>query len=72
MKPSEIRALSDAELLNSLEDAVQKLFTLHFQRTTSNLVSTAELRNTRRDIARLRTILAERQRRPAEKKAAEQ
>ena len=62
VKPSEIRALSDSELLNELESAVQKLFNLHFQRTTQNLESTAELRKTRRDIARLRTILAERRR----------
>lgn len=62
MKPAEIRALSDAELVNELETAVQKLFNLHFQRTTQNLESTAELRNARKDIARLRTILAERRR----------
>lgn len=62
MKPAEIRALSDTELLNELENVEQKLFNLHFQRTTQNLESTAELRKTRRDIARLRTILAERQR----------
>ncbi len=60
MKPAEIRALSDTELLNELESAVQRLFNLHFQRTTQNLESTAELRKTRKDIARLRTILAER------------
>jgi large subunit ribosomal protein L29 len=62
VKPAEIRALSDAELVNELETAVQKLFNLHFQRTTQNLESTAELRNARKDIARLRTILAERRR----------
>ena len=62
MKPTEIRALSDAELANELENTVQRLFTLRFQRTTQNLESTAELRKTRRDIARLRTLLAERQR----------
>lgn len=74
MKPAEIRALSDAELLNELENSVQRLFSLHFQRTTQNLESTAELSKTRKDIARLRTILAERQRAgdaaPAEKKEA--
>lgn len=62
MKPAEIRALSDTELVNELEIAVQKIFNLHFQRTTQNLESTAELRNARKDIARLRTILAERRR----------
>ena len=61
MKPAEIRALSESELLNELENAEQRLFSLHFQRTTQNLESTAELRKVRRDIARLRTILAERQ-----------
>jgi len=60
VKPAEIRALSDAELLNELETAEQRLFNLHFQRTTQNLESTAELRKTRRDIARLRTILGQR------------
>ncbi len=67
MKPAEIRALSDTELLNELENAVQKLFNLRLQRTTQNLESTAELGNTRRDIGRMRTILAERQRSPAGK-----
>ena len=62
MRPAEIRALSDTELVNELENAVQKLFNLHFQRTTQNLESTAELGKTRRDVARLRTILAERRR----------
>ena len=70
MKPAEIRALSDAELVNELETAVQKLFNLHFQRTTQNLESTAELRNARKDIARLRTILAERRRSQAVEAAA--
>ncbi len=62
MKPAEIRALSDTELLNELENASQRLFSLRFQRTTQHLESPAELGKTRRDIARIRTILAERQR----------
>jgi len=61
VKPAEIRALSESELLNELETARQKLFNLNFQRVTQNLESTAELRKTRRDIARLQTILVERQ-----------
>ena len=70
MKPAEIRALTDAELITQLETAVQRLFTLHFQRTTQNLESPAALRNTRRDVARLRTILTERQRALASSTAA--
>lgn len=71
MKPAEIRALSDTELLNELETAMQKLFNLHFQRTTQNLESPAGLKNTRKDIARLRTILAERRRGQAVEAASE-
>jgi large subunit ribosomal protein L29 len=62
VKPSEIRALSDTELFNELENAEQRQFNLRFQRTTQNLESTSELGKTRKDIARLRTILGERQR----------
>ena len=60
MKPAEIRALSDAELLNELENAQQRLFNLHFQRTIQNLDSTADLSQARKDIARLQTILGQR------------
>jgi large subunit ribosomal protein L29 len=70
VRPAEIRALSDAELLNELENAEQRLFNLHFQRTTQNLESTAELAKTRKDIARLRTIVGERQRAQAATAAA--
>jgi large subunit ribosomal protein L29 len=70
VKPAEIRALSDAELLHEIETITQKLFTLQFQRVTQNLESTAELQKTRRNIARLRTILAERQRAAAASSAA--
>jgi len=71
VKPAEIRALSDTELLNELETAMQRLFNLHFQRTTQNLESPAELTNTRKNIARLRTILAERRRGQAAEAASE-
>ncbi|MFW6158429.1 MAG: 50S ribosomal protein L29 [Planctomycetota bacterium] len=71
MKPAEIRALSDTELLNELETATQRLFSLRFQRTTQNLESTAELRNVRRDIARMHTVLAERERVAAAAEPAE-
>jgi large subunit ribosomal protein L29 len=62
VKAAEIRQLSDAELLNELENSRQRLFNLNFQRTTQNLDSTAELGMIRRDIARMQTIWTERQR----------
>jgi large subunit ribosomal protein L29 len=72
VKAAEIRQLSDAELLNELENSRQRLFNLNFQRTTQNLDSTAELGKIRRDIARMQTIWNQRQReRAAEPVATE-
>lgn len=61
MKATEIRAMTDLEITNAIESAKQKLFNLNFQRVTQNLESTAELRKTRRDIARMLSVLVERQ-----------
>lgn len=66
MKASEIRAMTDTEIATAIENAKQKLFNLNFQRVTQNLESTAELGKTRRDIARMFSILVERQKKQAE------
>ena len=65
MKASEIRAMTDTEIANAIEAAKQKLFNLNFQRVTQNLESTAELRKTRRDIARMFSVIVERQKKQA-------
>lgn len=61
MKPSEIRLLSTAELTNKLDDAKQELMNLRFQMVTGQLTDTSRLKETRRLIARFKTILRERE-----------
>lgn len=60
MKPSEIRALSDAELEAKLKDLKQELFHLRFQLATAQLENPMRIRQVRKDIARVHTILHER------------
>ncbi len=60
MKASEIRALSTEEILSRLEDAREELMRLRFQKETGELTDTSRLRQVRRDIARMLTILNER------------
>ena len=55
MKPAEIRAMSDAELAQKLEDGRAELFNLRFQMATSQLDNTARVRTVKRDIARVQT-----------------
>lgn len=61
MKASEFRTLTVAELNNKLDDAYQEMFNLRFQKSTGKLTNTARVRVVRRDIARIRTILRERE-----------
>jgi large subunit ribosomal protein L29 len=56
MKPADIRAMT----VDQIDDEVVKLkkaqFNMRFQRATGQLENTAQVRQTRRDIARLKTI----------------
>jgi large subunit ribosomal protein L29 len=61
MRPHEIRNLSQAELSRHLDEAYHELFNLRFQYATGQLKHTARLGQVRREIARLRTILRERE-----------
>ncbi len=61
MKPSEVRALSDAELQQKLEDARAELFNLRFQMATSQLDNTARVTTVKRDIARILTEMRARE-----------
>ncbi|MBW7884574.1 MAG: 50S ribosomal protein L29 [Caldilineaceae bacterium] len=61
MKASELRSQSNAELANKLDDAYQELFNLRFQRATGKLSNTARFQQVKRDIARIKTILRERE-----------
>jgi large subunit ribosomal protein L29 len=59
-KNKKLRELSDQELEKRLEDAQEELMNLRFQQSTGELTDHTRLRFTRRQIARLMTLLHER------------
>jgi large subunit ribosomal protein L29 len=59
MKASEIRAKSADQLREQLLQLKKEQFNLRFQKATGQLENTSRVREVRRDIARLKTILAE-------------
>jgi large subunit ribosomal protein L29 len=61
MDMKELRALTDAELVNKLDDSYQEMFNLRFQKSTGKLTNTVRVREVRRDIARIRTLMRERE-----------
>ena len=60
-KASEIRDLPEDELMSRLRDAKEELFNLRFQAATGQLESHGRLRHVRREIARIYTIMRERE-----------
>jgi len=58
----EIRGLTTDEIARRLEDSRESYFKLRMQFTTGQLKNTAQLRESRQDIARLETLLREQQR----------
>ena len=62
MKAQDVRAKTDDELEGELERLAKERFNLRFQRANGQLENTARVRQVRRDIARIKTILAERAR----------
>ena len=61
MKPAEIREMSTDEILSQLDESREELMNLRFQQATGELVDYTRLRITRRLIARLQTIINERE-----------
>jgi large subunit ribosomal protein L29 len=57
----ELRELSDDELLDRLADVKQEVFTLRFQIATGQAENTSLLGIAKRDVARINTILRERE-----------
>ncbi len=57
----ELRNLDDAELTSKLSEAKEELFNLRFQGATGQLENHGRLRAVRKDIARIYTILRERE-----------
>jgi large subunit ribosomal protein L29 len=60
-KVGELRNLDDAELIGKLREAKEELFNLRFQGATGQLENHGRLRAVRKDIARIYTILRERE-----------
>lgn len=60
MKSSEVRTKSDDELRDALRDLKKEAFNLRFQQASGQLENTARMREVRRDIARVQTVLGER------------
>jgi large subunit ribosomal protein L29 len=61
LKIGEIRAMTDGELRSRIDEGYQELFSLRFQRATGTLTNPMRFRHVRRDIARIRTVLRERE-----------
>jgi large subunit ribosomal protein L29 len=62
MKAGDVRAKTVDELTQQVEDLRKEQFNMRFQRASGQLENTARIREVRRDIARIKTILAERRR----------
>jgi len=56
MKAGEIRGMSMEEMLRKVDDLKQELFNLRFQHETGQLENPQKMKQTKRDIARVKTI----------------
>jgi len=61
MKAKEIRELSQEELIQKEKDLREELFNLKFQHAIGQLENTMRIRQVKRDLARVKTILRERE-----------
>jgi large subunit ribosomal protein L29 len=64
MKAAEIRALSHDEMKQKLTDLKHELFNLRFQHEIGQLENSSKLKQTKKEIARIQTIMAELARNP--------
>lgn len=63
MKPTEVRELSDEELKNKESELKDQLFKLRFQHSLGQLENAVKMKNVKKDIARIKTILTEKSKR---------
>lgn len=61
MQAFEIRNLADDEIKTKLEEAYEELFNLRFQKAIGQMKDTNRVTVLKRDIARMKTIIHERQ-----------
>ncbi len=59
LKIEDIRAMSDDQMSDAVANLKKERFNLRFQRATGQLENTARLREARRDIARIKTVAAQ-------------
>jgi len=59
MKAKELRELAEEELKEKAKELGQELFNLRFQKGTGQLGNTAIIPKTKRDLARVKTVLRE-------------
>lgn len=60
MNTEDLRGLTNEELLLAEKNKTEELFKLRFQHHTGQLQDTASVRSTRRELARIKTIITER------------
>jgi large subunit ribosomal protein L29 len=61
VKADEIREMKADELVEALADAKEELFNLRFQLATNQLDNTSRFREVKREIARIRTVMRQRE-----------
>ena len=61
MKPAELRELNYRELTEKVAESKEELFNLRFQLATNQLDNTARLKEVKKTVARIRTILRQRE-----------
>jgi large subunit ribosomal protein L29 len=61
MKTEELRQLDDRQLKDQIKEHYEELFNLRFQQVTGRLTATGRARVVKREIARIKTILRERE-----------
>ncbi|SFG95059.1 LSU ribosomal protein L29P [Desulfotomaculum arcticum] len=61
MKANELRDMTDQELVKKLSDAKDELFRLRFQLATGQLDNAMRIKEVRRSIARVKTVIRERE-----------
>ena len=62
MKISKVREMSEEELLNEVNALTEQLFNLRIQSATGQLENVVKIREVRRDLARIKTVLTEKER----------
>lgn len=66
MKAQDIRAMTEDELRHQLDNMYEELFNLRFQLSTNQLTNHNRVRLVKKDIARLKSVLRERELKQAE------